>query len=107
MTQRSGGRPASDFRVLVNGLWFEAKVAADYSTGIADELRALAHAPRWFVNEELGFGIGCGPSVLWNAQRAHKDQQARRREIDRERRPPARRRKSSGEWRAILLAAAA
>ena len=45
--------------------WFEYKVARQMATGNGDAYAAQWHIPGWFVFDELGFGHGQAPSIVY------------------------------------------
>jgi len=60
MTKRGDG----GFKAITKAAWSEFKTAADYSTGMGEVMRATTHPPRAFLEEELGFGAGCGTTLI-------------------------------------------
>lgn len=74
MSTRSNDSGAGNFHAFTREMWLEAKVAADYSTGMSPVMRATDHPPSGFVRDELGFGLEgpdkCGPGCRCNAIRA-------------------------------------
>ncbi len=36
--------------------------------GVNESLHAMPNPPRWFVDEELGFRLDCGPSLRWTCE---------------------------------------
>ena len=90
---------ASAFHLFTRALWFEKKIADDYSTGMTESQRATVRSPAGFVRDELDFGSasvdpcnpGCGCTVLRSSQG---------------RRGPGRRR-TGRYWQALAAAALA
>src|SRR5579871_2421069 len=55
--------PVPPFRELTRAAWFEAKVNGSAQGGAPEAMLGTYHPPRSFVDEELGFGFGEGPSL--------------------------------------------
>ncbi len=58
MSPRSNeSHSATSFHQFTRAMWFEFKIAADYSTGMSEATRGTTNPPGGFVRNELGFGI--------------------------------------------------
>jgi hypothetical protein len=88
MYMRRAAQPnAVSFHAVTRAAWSEFKVAADYSTGMGEVMRGTERPPRGFVGEELGFGLGNGPSLLFTMAKVQQK---------------SRRRRSGREWQRVL-----
>lgn len=52
-----------EFHRIVRAAWAEAKVNASTAGFATEPMLALAYPPRSFIDQELGFGFGEGPSL--------------------------------------------
>ena len=73
----------SDWRALLRACWLEFKLAVQYHGATPDTLLGTVECPAGFANEELGFGSGCGPSILFTLnklarQRANKSRRTKK-----------------------------
>ena len=101
MSKQSATRlGAALFHDFTRDLWFEFKVAADYTTGMSEPTRGTLRPPGGFVQNELGFGADspdkCGPGCRCTAARSVQAKGG-----------PSRRSRSHRDWNTLVAHATA
>ncbi len=73
-----------DRRQVAALAWREAKATADVHHLLGEVCRAMDSPPASFINEELGFGFGEGPSIISTLQDLDRTNKAHRHKLEKQ-----------------------